>query len=169
MTMSAFTPQMLSLLSRLRELTSTAPSLDALQKAIVEAIAAEFPHYNWTGFYMLDPADPQTLLLGAFVGEPTPHVRIPVTQGICGAAVASGETVVVDDVNADPRYLSCSIRTKSEIVVPIRAHGKVVGEIDIDSHSPAAFTAIDRGFLEEAARIVGAWMELHVISASRTN
>ena len=161
MTMSAFTPQMLSLLSRLRELTSTAPSLDALQKAIVEAIAAEFPHYNWTGFYMLDPADPQTLLLGAFVGEPTPHVRIPVTQGICGAAVASGETVVVDDVNADPRYLSCSIRTKSEIVVPIRAHGRVIGEIDIDSHTPAAFTAIDRGFLEETARIVGTWVEKH--------
>jgi GAF domain-containing protein len=157
--MSTLTPQMLSLLSRLRELASTALSLDALQKAIVEAIAGELPHYNWTGFYMLDPADPQILLLGAFAGEPTPHARIPVTQGICGAAVASGETVVVDDVNADPRYLSCSLRTKSEIVVPIRAHGRVVGEIDIDSHTPAAFTAADRSFLEEAARIVGAWVE----------
>lgn len=165
----ALTPQLLSLLSRLRELASTAPSIDALQKSIVEAIAGELPHYNWTGFYMLDPADPQTLLLGAFVGEPTPHVHIPVSQGICGAAVASGETVVVDDVNADPRYLSCSLLTKSEIVVPIRAHGRVVGEIDIDSHTPAAFTAIDRLFLEEAAHIVGAWLEKHVISASRTN
>jgi GAF domain-containing protein len=161
MSMPAFTPQMLSLLSRLRELAAAAPSLDALQKSIVEAIARAFPHYNWTGFYMLDPADPQTLLLGAFHGEPTPHVRIPVTQGICGAAVASGETIVVDDVNADPRYLSCSIRTKSEIVVPIRAHGRVIGEIDIDSHTPAAFTAIDRGFLEETARIVGTWVEKH--------
>jgi GAF domain-containing protein len=152
---------MLSLLSRFRELASTAPSLDALEKAIVAAIAAEFPHYNWTGFYMLDPGDPQTLLLGAFIGEPTPHIRIPVSEGICGAAVASGETVVVDDVHADPRYLSCSIRTKSEIVVPIRVQGKVVGEIDIDSHTPAAFTDADRSFLEEAARIVGAWLEQH--------
>jgi GAF domain-containing protein len=151
---------MLSLLSRFRELAATAPSLDALETAIVEAIAKELPQYNWTGFYMLDPADPQTLVLGAFVGEPTPHVRIPVTQGICGAAVASGETVIVDDVNSDPRYLSCSIRTKSEIVVPIRAYGRVVGEIDIDSHTPAAFTGADRSFLEEAARIVGAWMEM---------
>jgi GAF domain-containing protein len=150
---------MKSLLSRLREMAAVAPSLDALQKAIVQAIAGELPHYNWTGFYMLDPADPQTLLLGAFVGEPTPHVRIPVSEGICGAAVASGETVVVDDVNADPRYLSCSIRTKSEIVVPIYAHGRIVGEIDIDSHTPAAFTDADRKFLEEAARIVGAWLE----------
>jgi GAF domain-containing protein len=153
------TPKMLSLLSRMGELAAAAPSLDTLQKAIIEAIAKELPHYNWTGFYMLDPADPQTLVLGAFNGEPTPHVRIPVTQGICGAAVASGETVVVDDVNADPRYLSCSIRTKSEIVVPIRAHGKVVGEIDIDSHNPAAFSETDRAFLEDAARIIGAYIE----------
>src|ERR1035438_617849 len=102
---------MLSLLSRIRELAAIAPSLDVLEKAIVKAIANEFTHYNWTGFYMLDPADPQTLVLGAFVGEPTPHVRIPVSEGICGAAVASGETVIVDDVNADLRYLSCSIRT----------------------------------------------------------
>jgi len=157
--MPAHTPQMLSLLSRFRDLSAVAPSLDVLEKSIVEAIASELPHYNWTGFYMLDPDDPQTLVLGAFVGEPTPHVRIPVNEGICGAAVASGETVVVDDVHADPRYLSCSIRTKSEIVVPIRAHGRVIGEIDIDSHTHAAFTAADRKFLEEAARIVGAWIE----------
>ena len=117
------------------------------------------PRYNWTGFYWLDPHDPQTLVLGAFVGEPTPHVRIPVTQGICGAAVASGETVVVDDVHADPRYLSCSIKTKSEIVVPISAHGKVIGEIDIDSHSPAAFAEIDREFLEEVSGIIGRFVE----------
>jgi L-methionine (R)-S-oxide reductase len=159
--MPNLTLQMLSLLSRIRELAAVAPSLDALETSIVEAIAHEFPHYNWTGFYMLDPSDSQMLLLGAFNGEPTPHVRIPVTQGICGAAVASKETVIVDDVNADPRYLSCSIRTKSEIVVPVRAHGRVVGEIDIDSHTPAAFTEADRSFLEEAARIVGVWMEQH--------
>jgi GAF domain-containing protein len=161
MTTPALTPQMLSLLSRFRALSLTAPSLETLQTGIVAAIASELPHYNWTGFYMLDPADSQTLLLGAYNGEPTPHVRIPVTQGICGAAVASGETVVVDDVNADPRYLSCSLLTKSEIVVPIRAHGRVIGEIDIDSHTPAAFSAIDRGFLEEAALIVGGWVEKH--------
>jgi GAF domain-containing protein len=147
------------LLARIREATAAASSLKALESGIVEAIAEQLPHYNWTGFYWLDPGDAETLVLGAFAGEPTPHVRIPVTQGICGAAVASGETVVVDDVHADPRYLSCSIKTKSEIVVPIRAHGKVVGEIDIDSHTPAAFTEIDRGFLEEAARIVGAFIE----------
>jgi L-methionine (R)-S-oxide reductase len=161
MTTPTLTTEMLSLLSRIREMAVAAPSLEALEKAMVEAIAKELPYYNWTGFYMLDPGDPQTLVLGAFVGEPTPHVRIPVSEGICGAAVATGETVVVDDVNADPRYLSCSIRTKSEIVVPIRSHGRIVGEIDIDSHTTAAFTEADRSFLEEAARIVGSWIENH--------
>ncbi len=148
-----------SLLQRVRDLAAGAASLAELERGIVEAIAAELPHYNWTGFYWLDPHDPQTLVLGAYVGEPTPHMRIPVTRGICGAAVASGETVVVDDVHADPRYLSCSIKTKSEIVVPIFARGKVAGEIDIDSHIPAAFAETDRAFLEEVARIVGAFME----------
>jgi GAF domain-containing protein len=155
------TPEMISLVSRIKELASTAPTLEFLQQAIVETIAQNLPYCNWTGFYMLDPHDDQTLILGPYIGAPTPHVRIPVTQGICGAAAASGETVIVDDVNADPRYLSCSIETKSEIVVPIYAHGKVTGEIDIDSHTPAAFTQADRNFLEEAATIVGAYIETH--------
>jgi L-methionine (R)-S-oxide reductase len=149
------------LLDQFRHLAGTASSLEALQKDIVEAIAARLPYCNWTGFYMLDPDDSRTLVLGPFVGEPTPHVRIPVTQGICGAAVASGETVIVDNVNADPRYLSCSIKTKSEIVVPVFAHEKVVGEIDIDSHNLAAFTCSDRIFLEVVAGIVGMYIEGH--------
>jgi L-methionine (R)-S-oxide reductase len=152
---------MTAILAELRRLSSSAPSLESLQQSVVETVAQDLKYYNWTGFYMLDPADPQTLVLGPFVGDPTPHVRIPVTQGICGAAVASGETVIVADVNADSRYLSCSIKTKSEIVVPVFAHKKIVGEIDIDSHTPAAFTNADRAFLEEVAVIVGKFMELH--------
>ena len=147
------------LLDRIRDLAAASPSLESLQNAIVASLAQHLPHYSWTGFYMLDPADPEVLVLGPFVGAPTPHVRIPVSQGICGAAVASGETVIVDDVAADPRYLSCSIDTRSEIVVPIYVRGRVIGEIDIDSHDPAAFTDADRTFLEEAARIVGKYIE----------
>ena len=149
------------LLERFGRLSSSASSLNALQQGVVEAVALELPHYSWTGFYMLDPDDSETLVLGPFVGDPTPHVRIPVTQGICGAAVATGETVIVDDVNSDPRYLSCSIKTKSEIVVPIYARGSIIGEIDIDSHDPAAFTQEDRIFLEETARILGNYVEQH--------
>jgi len=151
----------LALLELFRRLAATSLSLEALQAGITEAIAQRLAYYSWTGFYMLDPSDPETLVLDQFVGDPTPHVRIPVTQGICGAAVASGKTVTVDDVNADPRYLSCSIKTKSEIVVPIYANGTVVGEIDIDSHDLAAFAEVDRLFLEEVAGIVGNYIEAH--------
>jgi L-methionine (R)-S-oxide reductase len=113
---------------------------------------------------MLDPRDNQMLVVGPFAGDPTPHVRIPVGKGVCGAAMKLGETVIVDDVNSDPRYLSCSLDTRSEIVVPIFANGSIVGEIDIDSHALAAFKDLDRVFLEEVARIVGRFMEDHPVA-----
>ncbi len=156
-----FSADRIALIDQFRSLSALATSLEALQRSVVETMAKRLTHFNWTGFYMLDPNDPAMLVLGPFVGAPTPHVRIPVAQGICGAAVEVGETVIVDDVGADPRYLSCSIETKSEIVVPVYAHGNVVGEIDIDSHAPAAFKHEDRVFLEEVARIVGQYIEGH--------
>jgi L-methionine (R)-S-oxide reductase len=99
------------------------------------------------------------LVLGHFQGAMTPHTRIPLNQGICGAAASSGKTVVVDDVASDPRYLACSLETKSEIVVPVFVRGKVVGELDIDSHFPAAFTFSDRELVEYCAQIVGKRLE----------
>ena len=153
-------PEFDDLTALIRGLASTAPPLASLQAGIVQMIAARLPYYNWVGFYMLDPHDPRMLTLGPFSGEPTPHVRIPVDQGICGAAVAGRETIVVDDVNTDARYLACSIQTRSEIVVPIFVGGRVVGEIDVDSHTPAAFQDADRKFLESVARIVGDSMAL---------
>ncbi len=112
--------------------------------------------YNWVGFYLLEPgADPPILVLGHYQGAMTPHTRIPLNQGICGAAASAGKTVVVDDVSKDSRYLSCSLETKSEIVVPIFVHGKVAGELDLDSHFLAAFGDEDRELVEYCARIVG--------------
>jgi GAF domain-containing protein len=143
------------ILSDIQKFSANAKDLPALQRFCVGQIADRLPSYNWTGFYMLDPGDESFLVLGPFRGAPTEHVRIPVTEGICGAAVAQGETVIVADVSADPRYLSCSIETKSEIVAPIRAAGKIVGEIDIDSHSINAFGPEDRRFLEQCAQVVG--------------
>jgi len=89
----------------------------------------------------------------------TPHTRIPLNQGICGAAASSGKTIVVDDVSKDPRYLSCSLETKSEIVVPIFVHGKVAGELDIDSHFPAAFGIEDQQLVQYCAELVGNKLE----------
>src|ERR1700761_6142570 len=147
------------ILSEISSSAKSASDLASLQNFIVQIIPSRLTYYNWTGFYMLDPTDPEILVLGPFRGAPTEHVRIPVNQGICGAAVAQNDTVIVDDVASDPRYLACSLETRSEIVAPIRVHGAVIGEIDIDSHDLAAFSAQDREFLEGCAAIVGSFIE----------
>ena len=141
-------------------LNSSAMDADELMKGITALLSAQMLKYNWVGFYLLEPgADPPVLVLGHFQGAMTPHTRIPLNQGICGAAASSGKTVVVDDVHSDSRYLACSIETKSEIVAPIFVHGKVVGELDIDSHFPAAFTFSDREIVEYCANLVGKRLE----------
>src|SRR5450755_2279299 len=135
-------------------------SADALMEGLTAELNAHMLKYNWVGFYMLEEnADPPALVLGHYTGAMTPHTRISLHQGICGAAASSGKTVVVDDVSRDSRYLACSIETKSEIVVPIFVHGKVVGELDIDSHFLAAFTPEDRALVEYCAQIVGRRLE----------
>jgi len=141
-------------------LAKTSLSVEALMKGIVTLLHEKLTRYNWVGFYMLEKeADREILVLGPFKGTMTPHTRIPLNQGICGAAASSGKTVVVDDVKADPRYLACSLETKSEIVVPVFAHNKVVGELDIDSHFLAAFGAEDRQLCEYAASLLGKFLE----------
>ena len=149
------------ILSDIRQFAHTATDIVPVQEFCVSRIAERLPHYNWAGFYMLDRKNPSILVLGPFRGAPTEHVRIPVTEGICGAAVAQGSTVIVDDVASDPRYLACSLGTRSEIVVPIRVAGEIVGEIDIDSHWRGAFGDEDRAFLEECAAIVGEFIAQH--------
>jgi len=147
--------------AELDRLAAGAANAETLMNAIVNLLHEKLTRYNWVGFYMLDPHDSNMLVLGPFRGAPTPHTRIPLNQGICGAAAASGQTVVVDDVNKDSRYLACSIETKSEIVVPVFAKGKVVGELDIDSHFLAAFGPDDRKLCEHAAQLLGKFIESH--------
>ena len=124
---------------------------DVLRKT-VEVLHDRVEHYSWVGIYLVEGDD---LVLGPWKGpQATEHVRIPVGQGICGAAAASGVTEIVDDVNSDDRYLACFASTRSEIVVPIAYEGRVVGEIDIDSDVPAAFGPEDRTFLERVALLI---------------
>jgi GAF domain-containing protein len=146
--------------SELTEIAESSRSAPELMQALVKLLHDRMLKYNWVGFYLLEPgAEPPVLVLGAFEGAMTPHTRIPLNQGICGAAASSGQTVVVDDVNKDPRYLACSLETKSEIVVPVFAHGKIVGELDIDSHFPAAFTPEHQTLVQYCAQLVGQKME----------
>lgn len=136
--------------------TAAKPLMDAVCKLLHERMLK----YNWVGFYMLEAGtQPPVLVLEAFVGAMTPHTRIPLNQGICGAAASSGKTIIVDDVAKDPRYLACSLETKSEIVVPIFAKGQVVGELDIDSHFPSAFADEDRELVQYCAELVGRKIE----------
>jgi GAF domain-containing protein len=141
-------------------LAQAVPNAQDLMQTMVKLLHDRMLKYNWVGFYLLEPgAQPPMLVLGAFEGAMTPHTRIPLNQGICGAAASSGQTVVVDDVSKDPRYLACSLETKSEIVVPIFAHGKIVGELDIDSHFAAAFTPEHQDLVQHCALLVGKKME----------
>ena len=116
--------------------------------AAVGVLKREVPEYTWVGIYLLDGNE---LVLGPFVGKPSPHTRIPLGRGICGAAATEQTTIIVDDVNSDPRYLACSLETRSEIVVPIMTGGEVLGEIDIDSDRLGAFTGEDQALLEAVA------------------
>jgi GAF domain-containing protein len=142
------------------ELAQTLPNAQDFMRTMVKVLHERMLKYNWVGFYMLEPgANPPMLVLGAFEGAMTPHTRIPLNQGICGAAASSGQTVVVDDVGKDPRYLACSLETKSEIVVPVFVHGKVVGELDIDSHFAAAFTSEHQDLVQHCAKLVGKKLE----------
>ena len=130
---------------------------DRAMAAAVATLKRRMPDYSWVGIYLLDGNE---LVLGPFEGKPSPHARIPLGRGICGAAASEKATIIVDDVNADPRYLACSIETRSEIVVPIMAAGEVLGEIDIDSDRQAAFGAADRTLLEAVAAELAARMSM---------
>ncbi len=122
------------------------------KKAITDFVCRELrkiPHYSWVGIYEVQGND---LVLASWSGpSATQHVRIPIGQGICGAAVTEQATVVVPDVAKDPRYLQCFLNTSSEIVVPVLKSGQPAAEIDIDSDQLDAFQPRDREFLEWVA------------------
>ena len=146
--------------NEVNELAQSSRTAQDFMQSIVKVLHDRMLKYNWVGFYLLERgSQPPVLVLGAFEGAMTPHTRIPLNQGICGAAASSGQTVVVDDVSKDSRYLACSLETKSEIVVPVFAFGKVVGELDIDSHFPAAFTPQHQALVQHCAQLVGKKLE----------
>ena len=126
---------------------------------ISERVHAEMARYNWVGFYLLDKDDPNRLVLGPFAGSFTPLESISLDQGLCGSAAATGRTVIVNNVAQDSRYLSASDIVKSELVAPVFAHKKLVGEIDVESYFTETFQEDDREFVEACAAIVGRYFE----------
>jgi len=153
-------------IKELEDYVRTAYSAKDVMTKIVNCLHERMLKYNWVGFYMIEKGAggrDDMLVLGPFVGAMTPHTRIPLHQGLCGAAASTGKTVIVDDVKSDPRYLACSVETQSEIVVPIFVKEKVVGELDIDSHFPSAFASEDRELVERCAALVGQYLEHHPV------
>jgi len=142
------------LLKEFQDFASAAPTADAVMKRIAQRLHETMTRYNWVGFYLVDSVDTGVLLVGAYVGSFTPNVRIPLNTGLCGAAASSGQTVVVDDVSKDPRYLAGSPLVHSEIVVPITVRNKLAGELDIESYFPGTFTRTEQEFVEACAAVV---------------
>jgi GAF domain-containing protein len=157
--MDAMTDEFLEDISETRiakvadDFIKTASNQRSALEAVVGLLYASVPYYNWVGIYLLDEND--VLKLGPYRGNPSPHREIPLSQGICGAAARAKRTIIVPDVSIDPRYLTCSEKTKSEIVVPIMAGDQVKGEIDIDSDKLDAFRDGDQKMLETIAARLG--------------
>jgi GAF domain-containing protein len=105
---------------------------------------------NWAGFYLMNQSE---LLLGPFQGKPA-CIHIPVGRGVCGTAVAKNETQLVLDVHAFPGHIACDSASNSEIVVPIRVNGEVIGVLDIDSPLLARFDEKDQEGLEKFVEIL---------------
>ena len=155
------TPSHDDLLATLRQQIQAEPDASHALRRAVATLKASVPHYSWVGIYLLHGNE---LVLGPYEGKPSPHTHIPLGRGICGAAAAEKATIIVDDVNDDPRYLACSVETRSEIVVPIIKGDDVLGEIDIDSDRLAAFDGRDRYLLEAVAGLLAGRMTANHIS-----
>jgi L-methionine (R)-S-oxide reductase len=150
--MSDRTPHYRHVLESVERMVARESEPDEVLREAVELLHDRFDDYSWVGIYLVEGRE---LLLGPWKGpQATEHVRIPIGEGICGAAAASGRTEIVDNVAAAERYLACFLSTRSEIVVPVLDDGVVVAEIDIDSDEPNAFTTADQEFLERVATVI---------------
>jgi L-methionine (R)-S-oxide reductase len=146
------------LLREFEQIAAAASTTKLLMEGMSQRLHEKMARYNWVGFYLVDPTDDDYLMVGPFVGSFTPNQRFPLTTGLCGAAARSGQTIVVDDVTKDPRYLSGSSMVNSEIVVPIFVKGKLAAELDIESYFAGTFTRPEQDFVEACAKIVAKYM-----------
>lgn len=143
------------LLAEFEQFARSKPGAMALMQRISDRLHEELTRYNWVGFYLIDKQDPGVLVLGPFAGTDTPHRRIPINKGLCGAAASTKKTIVVNDVASDPRYLVGSEHTKSEIIVPIMVRNQVTGEFDINSYFKDTWDKKQQEFVESCAVTVG--------------
>jgi len=152
------TPVHKEVLRELQDYAQTAATVESVMERMAKRLHEQMTRYNWTGFYLLDPADAGYLVIGPFAGSFTPKTRIPLNSGLCGAAATSGQVVVVQDVSRDPRYLAGSSLVKSEIVVPIYGNQKLAAELDINSYFAETFNRTERQFVEACAKVIANYL-----------
>lgn len=141
------------LLQKVREIVRGERGREEKLQAVCDLLEHSISYYDWVGFYIADEKE-RELTLGPYVGEPTEHTRISFGQGICGQAAEIKKPFIVQDVRKETNYLSCSVKVMSEIVLPILKQNRIVGELDIDSHTISPFTDKDTRLLESVCQIV---------------
>lgn len=129
------------------------PNINANLANLAALLNQYLPRINWVGFYLLEESS-QEWVLGPFAGKPA-CTRIAAGRGVVGSALAQDRTLVVDDVTAFPGHIACDADSRSEIVVPLRAQGRIVGCLDVDSPEPGRFSADDARFLEVICERLG--------------
>jgi len=149
------------LLKEFEALARTAPGVKPLMQHIAQRLHEEQARYNWVGFYLMELPKREVLVVGPYAGSFSPTLRIPLDRGLCGAAATTGETVVVNDVPSDPRYLGSDL-VKSNIVVPILVKKRVAAELCIESYFANTFDSFEQRFTEACAALVGMAMEREV-------
>lgn len=128
------------------------PNRVARMATVSSMLAATFDHFFWTGFYVVDPAKGDELVVGPYQGT-LGCLRIAFGRGVCGKAAATGQTQIVDDVNAFADHIACDARSVSEIVVPVRdGAGRLIAVLDVDATVPSAFDGVDAAGLETILR-----------------
>jgi len=143
----------------------SADGTKSVMQRISQRLHEETTRYNWVGFYLMEPPAFDALVLGPYVGSFVPTPRIPLDKGLCGAAATSGQTVAVNNVAADPRYLGSDL-VKSNIVAPIFVKKRVVAELCIESYFADTFTPPEQKFIESCAALVGRCMEKEALAAA---
>jgi L-methionine (R)-S-oxide reductase len=152
------------LLQELEGYARSANGVESLMAHISRRLHEEMARYNWVGFYLADPAVPGTLVLGPYVGSFVPLEKISFGAGLCGTAAATRNTVVVNDVAADPRYVNRAEMVRSEMVAPVLARSELVAVIDVESYFAGTFSRQDQEFVESCTELVGRFMEARGIT-----
>ena len=139
-----------ALIAQTEALTNGVPHRIANLANVSALIFDTMADLNWAGFYLLEG---ETLILGPFQGKPA-CIEIPVSRGVCGAAVREDRSQLVADVHAFAGHIACDSASRSELVVPLHQNGAVIGVLDLDSPTLSRFTEADRNGMERLARVL---------------